>query len=233
MNTGSTKVTAALNLSITDIPIAIRNAFQRVRIKKIEGIFKLSNPSELGTVQIAVCRSLAGDAAVDPLNVPGSQIKLLDLTSSTGMQQQQQYILRTTTGGFLPDKYVYVSGQFRDILNPRNTTRYQYINEVVTEHPNVTAPAGEFYYLEPTTPLPTTGSADLDIIKVSRFMPPVIIDSAVSTTKSNWIESNSTSGNWQIFNIGVYRDALQPMQTGTCHLDAYYTVTLHCDGQKA
>jgi len=68
------------------IPQNIRDVFQRIRIKKIEAFFEMpdlpsgSNPL---TVQVAVCRALQDDDSINPLTVPGAQIKFHRATTSS------------------------------------------------------------------------------------------------------------------------------------------------------
>jgi len=68
------------------IPQNIRDVFQRVRIKKIEAFISIPDYAGSGSdtrlIQIAVCRSLQDDATINPLNVPGAQIKLHKSTSA-------------------------------------------------------------------------------------------------------------------------------------------------------
>jgi len=77
----------ALTFRVTNIPDAIRNTYQRVRIMKCEIFIQLGANYDTQThsttdVQIAISRALQQDGAINPLNVPGAQIKILQIGQS-------------------------------------------------------------------------------------------------------------------------------------------------------
>lgn len=241
---GTTKTTASLAVGLTDIPVAIRNTYQRVRIQKVTGIFKLSNPSSLSTIQLAVAPIQQGDAAADPLNMPASDVKMISLTGTQPTPTQGVHIVQfanlrdwyendrqendTWWGNtqFGADPGTAVNAWMAPFSRSGGPVNYTY----------TATPTFQVLRPNPVTNLFDAAANEVDVLRKARMYPPVVLNSSsgeqVPLTKENWLETNGT-GNWTCFNLGIYRDALQAQQNGTCHLDAQYQVELLCDGQKA
>jgi len=76
--TGQGRTFGLFNLNMSDVPQAIRNVYQRLKVKKIE-IFCTTPTGR----QIAICRIFQQDGSINPLNVPGAQIKMVAASTST------------------------------------------------------------------------------------------------------------------------------------------------------
>jgi len=77
----STRGTLSLNMST--VPQAIRNVYQRVRVKKISVFTVLQATTDFSppaTLQWSVAKLTQIDPDVDPRNVPGAQVKLLKIS---------------------------------------------------------------------------------------------------------------------------------------------------------
>jgi len=77
-----------LIMRMSSVPQAIRNAYQRIKIKKVEAFFTVRGTAadnNLDTIQFSVCKSNTDKTTINPLNVPGAQIKMMDV-QGTGVQ---------------------------------------------------------------------------------------------------------------------------------------------------
>jgi len=60
------------------VPQNIRDVFQRIKIKKIEVFANIALSAGDGkSYQFSMCRALQDDDSINPLNVPGAQVKLI------------------------------------------------------------------------------------------------------------------------------------------------------------
>jgi len=264
---GDTSAKGVLTVDLSAVPQAIKNVYQRIRIKKVEGFFKLSTPTgNLDTLQLAVCRALADNASLDPINVPGADIKMVDLSTSTGPIPQEYRVLAYEAGEYVGtqtnrgaweqgdlgfrsqlhlapafDGYTWFTRDAYnstgiDLWNSQKLDHY-FNNQAIGVMVPIVQETKWQVVLRPTPPSLTTAGADtVDLIRAARMYPPVIITGEsgeeVPVTKENWIQSNNVSGaQWNCFNVGIYRS--NNGEQGTCVLQAYYTVTLLCDGMKA
>jgi len=81
-----------LTFEISNIPQSIKDVYMRVRVKKITVFCLIGGNNENSAVQFSICKSLQTDTNIDPRNVPGAQVKLMDLGGSG-----------TTPGGGISD----------------------------------------------------------------------------------------------------------------------------------
>jgi len=71
-----------LVMLMSDIPGGIRDVYQRIKVKKVTVFINVrgsQGDNSIDTIQFSICRSNQDDGAINPLNVPGSQVKLMDV----------------------------------------------------------------------------------------------------------------------------------------------------------
>jgi len=89
-NTGVKTFTAGAGTStrddlvmlMSDIPGGIRDVYQRIKLKKVTVFINVrgsATDNSIDTIQFSICRSNQDDGIINPLNVPGSQVKLMDV----------------------------------------------------------------------------------------------------------------------------------------------------------
>jgi len=86
----------SIGFAMTSIPQSIRNVYQRIRIKKItifaafRGNTTSTSTNDSGVLQASLSKVTQIDPDLDPRNVPGAQIKLIDVVYATTVNNTLQ-----------------------------------------------------------------------------------------------------------------------------------------------
>jgi len=92
-----TESRGSISVAMNSISQGIRNAFQRIRIKKVTVFIMLSDPAQSGPttpIQFSISKLTQNDPAVDPRTVPGAQVKLMLVRSGSGTTDTYSDVIR-------------------------------------------------------------------------------------------------------------------------------------------
>jgi len=79
---GGTATRDDLVMLMSDVPGGIRDVYQRIKLKKVTVYINVrgsAGDNSIDTIQFSICRSNQDDGAINPLNVPGAQVKMMDV----------------------------------------------------------------------------------------------------------------------------------------------------------
>ena len=104
--------TRQLQIRMDALPESIRDSYQRIKIKKVETILfpRVLAPTNNGLFQFSACAVRQNTPAVNPLHVPGAQIKVFRFQTTTGTSDVDGVVDIMRLASFYPPSTVALVG---------------------------------------------------------------------------------------------------------------------------